>query len=85
LQGLQILDLEIPKTNFLRYRYFFIHLRLNGKMVIKSYERDSENNLDLIPQVITNDADLIFSSKVCSETWVTKNSTGTWAVLTHGD
>jgi hypothetical protein len=71
LQGLQILDLEIPKTNFLRYRYFFIHLRLNGKMVIKaSYERDFENNLDLIPQVITNDADLIFSSKVRSETWL---------------
>ena len=42
--------------------FYSPYIRLNGKMVIKpSYERDllPENNLDLevIPQVITNDAD----------------------------
>ena len=42
--------------------YYSPYIRLNGKMVIKSsYERDllPENNLGLevIPQVITNDAD----------------------------
>jgi hypothetical protein len=52
LQGLQILDLEIPKTNFLEVSILFYspYIRLNGKMVIKaSYERDllPENNLDL--------------------------------------
>jgi tRNA-dihydrouridine synthase len=53
--------------------YYSPYIRLNGKMVIKSsYERDllPENNLDLevIPQVITNDADeFLFVAKYVRE------------------
>jgi tRNA-dihydrouridine synthase len=53
--------------------FYSPYIRLNGKMVIKpSYERDllSENNLDLevIPQVITNDADeFLFVAKYVRE------------------
>lgn len=53
--------------------FYSPYIRLNGKMVIKpSYERDllPENNLDLevIPQVITNDADeFLFVAKYVME------------------
>jgi tRNA-dihydrouridine synthase len=53
--------------------FYSPYIRLNGKMVIKpSYERDllPENNLDLevIPQVITNDADeFLFVAKYVRE------------------
>ncbi len=53
--------------------FYSPYIRLNGKMVIKpSYERDLilENNLDLevIPQVITNDADeFLFVAKYVRE------------------
>jgi tRNA-dihydrouridine synthase len=53
--------------------FYSPYIRLNGKMVIKpSYERDllPENNLDLevIPQVITNDADeFLFVAKYVQE------------------
>nr|MBP6424453.1 tRNA-dihydrouridine synthase family protein [Flavobacterium sp.] len=53
--------------------YYSPYIRLNGKMIIKSsYERDllPENNLGLevIPQVITNDADeFIFVAKYVQE------------------
>ena len=53
--------------------FYSPYIRLNGKMVIKpSYERDllPENNLDLevIPQVITNDADeFLFVAKYVKE------------------
>jgi len=53
--------------------YYSPYIRLNGKLVIKpSYERDllPENNADLevIPQIITNDADeFLFVSKYVQE------------------
>jgi len=53
--------------------FYSPYIRLNGKMIIKaSYERDllPENNLDLevIPQVITNDADeFLFVAKYVRE------------------
>jgi tRNA-dihydrouridine synthase len=53
--------------------YYSPYIRLNGKLVIKaSYERDilPENNLDLevIPQIITNDADeFLFVAKYVQE------------------
>jgi hypothetical protein len=50
-----------------------LHIRLNGKLVIKSsYERDilPENNigLEVIPQIITNDPDeFLFVAKYVQE------------------
>lgn len=64
LQGFTDFRFRNAQTNFLEELILFYspYIRLNGKMVVKrSYERDllPENNLGLevIPQVITNDAD----------------------------
>jgi tRNA-dihydrouridine synthase len=53
--------------------YYAPYIRLNGKMVIKSsYQRDllpeNNNTLEVIPQIITNDADeFLFVSKYVQE------------------
>jgi tRNA-dihydrouridine synthase len=53
--------------------YYAPYIRLNGKMVIKaSYQRDllpeNNNTLEVIPQIITNDADeFLFVSKYVRE------------------
>ncbi|MFT7336597.1 MAG: tRNA-dihydrouridine synthase, partial [Porticoccaceae bacterium] len=53
--------------------FYAPYIRLNGKMVIKSsYQRDllpeNNNTLEMIPQIITNDADeFLFVSKYVQE------------------
>jgi hypothetical protein len=43
-------------------------------MVVKSsYQRDllpENNNFEVIPQIITNDADEFYLSQICSGTWI---------------